>query len=82
MYNRGMITMKTKSGKLKMKSVVASVRFAVGDIVSWKSRSGNQYTGTVVSIKQGEKDDLIVAHLPDGRYGSFYDNATDWQIVE
>jgi hypothetical protein len=82
MYNDGMIRMRKKNGELKMKSVVASIRFVVGDVVSWTSKSGNQYTGTVVSIKEGANDDLIVVRLPDGRYGSFYDNATDWKIVE
>ena len=75
-----MITMITKKGKLKMKSVVASTRFVVGDIVSWTSKSGNEYKGKVVSIKEGASDDLIVVELSNGQYRSFYDNATDWWI--
>ena len=65
-----------------MKTVSASIRFAVGDVVSWKSESGNEYTGTVVSIKQSDRDDLIVVRIADGKYRSFYDNATDWRIIE
>lgn len=80
MYDDGMIRMTKKNGELTMKSVVASNRFAVGDVVSWKSKSGNEYTGTVASIKLGERDDLIVVELPNGQYRSFYDNATDWRI--
>jgi uncharacterized protein YijF (DUF1287 family) len=72
--------MRKKNGELTMKSVVASNRFAVGDVVSWKSDSGNQYTGTVASIKQGDHDDLIVVQLANGKYRSFYDNATDAMI--
>ena len=75
-----MIRMKTKKGKMMMKNVVASVRFAVGDVVSWKSDSGKQYTGTVVNIKEGSHDDLIVVSLANGQYRSFYDNATVWWI--
>lgn len=75
MYNRE----KERFGE-KMKTVSASIRFVVGDVVSWKSKSGNEYTGTVASIKLGERDDLIVVELPNGQYRSFYDNATDWRI--
>jgi hypothetical protein len=77
-----MITTITKKGKLKMKTVESSVRFVVGDMVSWKSGSGNEYTGTVVSIKQGTNDDLIVVRLANGQHRSFYDNATDYTILE
>lgn len=80
MYNDGMITMVTKKGMMKMKSVVASMRFVVGDVVSWKSKNGNQYTGTVVNIKEGSHDDLIVVSLANGQHRSFYDNSTDWWI--
>jgi hypothetical protein len=77
-----MITMMTKKGKLKMKTVESSVRFVVGDMVSWKSDSGNDYAGTVVSIKHGANDDLIVVRLANGQHRSFYDNATDYTILE
>lgn len=80
MYDDGMITMKASKGKMTMKTVTASLRFVVGDVVSWKSKSGNQYTGTVVSIKRGEYDDLIIARLANGQYRSFYDTPTDWWI--
>ena len=72
-----------------MKSVVASVRFVVGDIVSWKSDSKSQcvagvvgvrYSGTVVDIKVGDHDDLIIVRLVNGQHRSFYDNATDWRM--
>lgn len=76
-----MIRTITKSGKMTMKSVVASIRFVVGDVVAWKSDSGSQYTGTVVNIKVGDHDDLIVVCLANGQYRSFYDNATDWWII-
>ena len=72
-----MIRTITKSGKMTMKSVVANNRFVVGDVVSWKSDSGSQYTGTVSTIKEGDHDDLIVVCLANGQYRSFYDNATD-----
>jgi uncharacterized protein YijF (DUF1287 family) len=65
-----------------MKMATASVRFSVGDMVSWKSNSGNEYTGVVNSIKLGANDDLIVVLLPNGQYRSFYDNATDYTILE
>lgn len=65
-----------------MKSVVASMRFVVGDVVSWKSDSGNQYSGTVSTIRVSDHhDDLIVVCLANGQYRSFYDNATDWRII-
>jgi hypothetical protein len=80
MYNQSMIRMTTKKGKLKMKSVVATMRFVVGDIVSWKSKSGNEYKGSVVGIKEGFHDDLIVVEMADGQHRSFYDNATNWWI--
>ena len=75
-----MIRMTKKNGELTMKSVVATNRIVIGDIVSWKSESGNEYTGAVVRIRQGEHDDLIVVCLPNGQHRSFYDNATDWRI--
>ena len=75
MYNR------EKERELKMKSVLANSRFAIGDIVSWKSKSGNEYTGVVADIKQGSDDDLIVVQLANGEYRSFYDNATDWRMI-
>jgi len=61
-----------------MKEVAASVRFVIGDVVTWFSESGRKHTGTVVSIKEGDKGDLITARLADGQYRSFYDGATDW----
>jgi len=82
MYDDGMIRMVTQNGELKMKSVVATNRFVIGDVVSWKSKNGNDYTGTVVSIKEGSNDDLIVVELSNGQHRSFYDNATDWRIVK
>jgi len=68
--------------KMKMKTVESSVRFTVGDMVSWKSRLGNEYVGVVVSIKQSATDDLIIVRLPNGQHRSFYDNATDYTIIE
>ena len=76
-----MIRMRTKNGELTMKSVYATARFVTGDVVSWKSKNGNEYIGVVVSIKEGTNDDLIVVELPNGQHRSFYDNATDWRIV-
>ena len=72
----------TRKKELKMKTVNASLRFVVGDVVSWKSQSGTDYTGTVVSIKEGENDDLVVVQLANGQHRSFYDNATDWRIKD
>jgi uncharacterized protein YijF (DUF1287 family) len=72
-----MIRTRKRNGELTMKSVVATNRFVVGDVVSWKSDSGNEYTGTIASIKQGDRDDLIIVRLADGKYRSFYDNATE-----
>lgn len=77
-----MIRTTKKNGELTMKSVYATARFVVGDIVSWKSKSGSEYTGSVVNIKEGDNDDLIVVELPNGQHRSFYDNATDWRIIE
>ena len=77
MYNRGI---RKRELEMKMKNVGSSVRFAIDDVVSWKSESGNQYTGTVVLIKQGSNDDLIIVRLANGQHRSFYDNATDWWI--
>lgn len=77
-----MIRMTKKNGELMMKSVFATNRFVVGDVVAWKSKSGSEYTGSVVSIKEGDNDDLIIVRLADGKHRSFYDNATDWRIIE
>lgn len=77
-----MIRTTKKNGELTMKSVYATARFVVGDIVSWKSKSGSEYTGSVVNIKEGDNDDLIVVELPNGQHRSFYDNSTDWQIIK
>lgn len=66
--------------KTKMNAVTASVRFVVGDIVSWNSNSGNRYSGTVVGIKQGSGDDLIIVNIGNNQHRSFYDNATDWRM--
>ena len=72
-----MIRMRKKNGELMMKNVVANNRFVVGDVVSWKSNSGSEYTGSVVCIKEGDNDDLIIVELPNGQHRSFYDLATD-----
>lgn len=60
-----------------MKSVVATNRFVIGDVVSWTSKNGSQYKGAVVSIKEGVSDDLIIVRLNNGQHRSFYDLSTD-----
>lgn len=82
MYDDDTIRTVNSNGELKMNTVYATARFVTGDLVSWKSKSGNEYTGRVVSIKEGSTDDLIIVELPNGQHRSFYDNATDWRIVE
>jgi plastocyanin len=61
-----------------MKNMVANSRLAVGDTVSWVAKSGNGYTGTVVNVKEGFMDDLIIVDVGNGKYRSFYDRATEW----
>lgn len=40
------------------RNVMASDHFKVGEIVSWVSKSGNQYSGSVVSIKERKVYDI------------------------
>lgn len=62
-----------------MKSVNSNSRLMVGDSVSWVSKSKTHYTGTVVNIKEGSYDYLIVVYdIEKGLYRSFYDLETDW----
>lgn len=66
------------------KYVEANNRLAVGETVQWTSHSGNQYTGTVHSIRDFDNSmagDLITVRLSNGRYRSFYENDVDFEIL-
>ena len=62
---------------------MASDRFKVGEIVSWVSKSGNQYSGTVVNIKERKVWDirgaLIIVEIDHDtkECRSFYENEVE-----
>ena len=69
-------------------NVNASSRYKIGDSVEWVSKSGNQYTGEIVSIREDRSEDLyqrgalICVRLEDGHYRNFYENQVDHHLLE
>ena len=69
-------------------NVNASNRYTVGDSVEWVSKSGNQYTGEIVRIREDRSEDLyqrgalITVRLEDGTYRNFYENQVDHHLLE
>lgn len=66
-----------------MKNIVANDRLRIDDQVSWVSVKGNQYSGRIVSIREGEtwKGDLITVDVGGAAYRNFYENEV-WYEVE
>ena len=69
-------------------NVNASNRYTVGDSVEWVSKSGNQYTGEIVSIREDRSEDLyqrgalICVRLEGGAYRNFYENQVEHHLLE
>jgi hypothetical protein len=69
-------------------NVNASSRYKIGDSVEWVSKSGNQYTGEIVSIREDRSEDLyqrgalICVRLEGGEYRNFYENQVDHHLLE
>ena len=69
-------------------NVNASNRYTVGDSVEWVSKSGNRYTGEIVSIREDRSEDLyqrgalICVRLEGGEYRNFYENRVDHHLLE
>ena len=69
-------------------NVNASSRYKIGDSVEWISKSGNQYTGEIVSIREDRSEDvyqrgaLICVRLEGGEYRNFYENQVDHHLLE
>ena len=69
-------------------NVNASSRYKIGDSVEWVSKSGNQYTGEIVSIREDRSEDLyqrgalICVRLEGGEYRNFYENQVDNHLLE
>ena len=69
-------------------NVNASNRYTVGDSVEWVSKSGNQYTGEIVAIREDRSEDLyqrgalICVRLEGGEYRNFYENQVDHHLLE
>ena len=69
-------------------NVNASSRYKIGDSVEWVSKSGNQYTGEIVSIREDRSEDLyqrgalICVRLEGGEYRNFYENRVDHHLLE
>ena len=65
-----------------------SSRYQIGDSVEWVSKSGNQYTGEIVSIREDRSEDLyqrgalICVRLEGGEYRNFYENQVDHHLLE
>jgi len=66
----------------------ASNRYKIGDSVEWVSKSGNQYTGEIVRIREDRSEDLyqrgalICVRLEGGEYRNFYENQVDHHLLE
>ena len=69
-------------------NVNASSRYKIGDSVEWVSKSGNQYTGEIMSIREDRSEDLyqrgalICVRLEGGEYRNFYENQVDHHLLE
>jgi hypothetical protein len=69
-------------------NVNASSRYKIGDSVEWVSKSGNRYTGEIVSIREDRSEDLyqrgalICVRLEGGAYRNFYENQVDHHLLE
>ena len=69
-------------------NVNAYNRYTVGDSVEWVSKSGNQYTGEIVSIREDRSEDLyqrgalICVRLEGGAYRNFYENQVEHHLLE
>ena len=69
-------------------NVNASNRYTVGDSVEWVSKSGNRYTGEIVSIREDRSEDLyqrgalICVRLEGGAYRNFYENQVEHHLLE
>ena len=69
-------------------NVNASSRYKIGDSVECISKSGNQYTGEIVSIREDRSEDLykrgalICVRLEGGAYRNFYENQVDHHLLE
>ena len=66
----------------------ASSRYQIGNSVEWVSKSGNQYTGEIVRIREDRSEDLyqrgalITVRLEGGTYRNFYENQVDHHLLE
>jgi hypothetical protein len=66
----------------------ASGRFNIGDSVEWVSKSGNQYTGEIVAIREDRSEDLyqrgalVTVQIEGGAYRNFYENQVDHHVLE
>ena len=65
-----------------LKSIKASDRNTINDVVEWTSKSGNHYIGTVLAIRQGIRPNgdygtLVVVQIRDGVRRSFYEEEAD-----
>jgi hypothetical protein len=69
-------------------NVNASNRYKIGDSVEWVSKSGNRYTGEIMSIREDRSEDLyqrgalICVRLEGGEYRNFYENRVDHHLLE
>ena len=68
-------------------NVNASSRYKIGDSVEWVSKSGNQYTGEIVSIREDRSEDLyqrgaLITVQIGGAYRNFYENRVDHHLLE
>ena len=67
---------------MAMKSINASSRNAINDVVLWTSKSGNGYIGTVLAIREGIRPNgdygtQVIVNIRDGVRRSFYEGETD-----
>ena len=66
----------------------ASSRYQIGNSVEWVSKSGNQYTGEIVRIREDRSEDLyqrgalITVRLEGAEYRNFYENQVDHHPLE
>ena len=72
--------------KMKMKSVPATIRFCVGDMVEFYSvNSGVRYEGEIVSIKTRyfeSRGDLITIQTENHGLRAFYDLETEYRVIQ